>query len=119
MSSRCWISNQQIFALGQELVQRRIEQADGDRQRFHGLEQTDKVGALHRQQLLERVAAVLLVVGQNHGAHVPDAVFGKEHVLGAAEADALGTEHACLLGIARDVGIGANVAACAAGRPSS
>ena len=88
-------------------------------QRFHGLEQADKVGALHGQELLERVAAVLLVVGQNHGAHVLDAVFGKEHVLGAAEADAFGAEQAGLLGVARNVGIGADRRVCAAGRPSS
>src|SRR6185503_11385142 len=31
--------NEQIFPLGQELVQRRIEQADGYRQRLHCLEQ--------------------------------------------------------------------------------
>ena len=111
--------DQQLFALGQELVQRRIEQADGDRQRLHGLEEADEVGALHGQQLLERVAAVLLVVGQNHGAHVFDAVFGKEHVLGAAQADAFGAEQASLLGVARNVGVGADAAACGAGRPSS
>ena len=63
-------------------------------QRFHGLEEADEVGALHGQQLLESRAAILLVVGQNHGAHVLDAIFGKEHVLGAAEADALGAEQA-------------------------
>ena len=100
--------DQQIFALGQELMQRRIEQADGDRQRFHGLEEADKVGALHGQQLLEGVAALLLVLGQNHGAHVLDAAFGKEHVLGAAQADAFGAEQARLLGVAGDVGVGAN-----------
>ena len=111
--------DQQIFALGQELVQRRIEQADGDGQRLHGLEEADEVGALHGQQLLERVAAVLLVVGENHGAHVLDAVFGKEHVLGAAEADAFGAEEDGLLGVAGNVGVGADPAACAPGRPSS
>ena len=34
----------------QELVQRRIEQADRDRQALHDLEQLDEIGALHRQQ---------------------------------------------------------------------
>ena len=54
----------QILALGQELVQRRIDGADGDGQRLHGLEEADKVGALHGQELLEGGAAVLLVVGR-------------------------------------------------------
>ena len=73
------------------------------------LKQTHKVGALHGQQLLERVAAVLLVFGKNHRAHVLDAVFGKEHMLGAAEADALGAEQARLFCVARNVGIGADL----------
>ena len=78
-------------------------------QRLHGLEEADKVGALHGQELLEGGAAVLLVVGQDHGAHVLDAVLGKEHVLGAAEADAFGSEQASILGVAGDVGVGANL----------
>ena len=98
--------DQQIFALGQEFVQRRIEQADGDRQRLHGLEQAYKVLALHGQQLFERIAPFRLAVRQNHGAHVLNTAFGKEHVLGAAQANAFGSEQACLLGVARDVGVG-------------
>ena len=47
----------------QELVQRRIEQTDGDRQALHDLEQLDEIGALHRQQLRQRRAARLLVFG--------------------------------------------------------
>ena len=37
-----------------------------------------------------------------------DAVFGEEHVLGAAEADAFGAELARHFGVARDIGIGAH-----------
>ena len=36
-------------------------------------------------------------------------VLGEEHVLGAAQADALGAERARLLGVARDVGVGAHL----------
>jgi len=90
-------------------VQRRIEGADGDGQRPHGLEEADEVGALHGQELLERGAAVLLGGGEDHGAHVLDAVFGKEHVLCAAEADAFGAEEQRLLGVAGDVGVGADL----------
>ncbi len=77
-------------------------------QRLHGLEEAGEVGALHGQQFLESRAAILLVVGQDHGAHVLNAVFGKEHVLGAAEADAFSAEQTRLLGVARNVGIGAD-----------
>ncbi len=88
-------------------------------QRLHGLEEADEVGALHGQQLLESRAAVLLVVGENHGAHVLDAVFGKEHVLGAAEADAFGAECTSLFGVARNVGVGADAEPADRDRPSS
>jgi hypothetical protein len=40
---------------------------------------------------------------------VLDAVFGKEHVLGAAEADAFRAKQASILGVAGDVGVGANL----------
>ena len=58
---------------------------------------------------LSAARRVLLVVGENHGAHVLDAVFGKEHVLSAAEADAFSAEHARLFGVARNVGVGADL----------
>ena len=44
----------------QEFVQRRIEQADRHRQAGHDAEDLGEVGALHRQQLVERAAAALL-----------------------------------------------------------
>ena len=37
-----------------------------------------------------------------------EAVLGEEHVLGAAQADALGAERVGDLGVARDVGVGAD-----------
>ena len=43
-------------AVGQELVQRRVEQPDRDRQPVHRLEDPLEVGLLERQQLLERRA---------------------------------------------------------------
>ncbi len=76
----------------QELVKRRIQKPDRHRQPLHDLEQLDEIRPLHRQQLRERGAAGLLVFGQDHLAHGADAGFLEEHVLGAAEADALGAE---------------------------
>ena len=51
-----------------------------------------EVAALHRQDLGERRAAALLVVGADHLAHRENAVLLEEHVLGAAQADALRAE---------------------------
>ena len=64
-------------------------------------------------------AAVLLVVGEDHGAHVRQTIFREEHVLGAAQADAFCSECACLDGVARNVGIGANLQLADADPPRS
>ena len=89
-------------------MQRRIEQPDGHRQAAHDLEQLDEIVALHRQELGERGAALLLVVGEDHLAHGADAVLVEEHVLGAAEPDAFGAELHRDARVVRRVGIGAH-----------
>ena len=48
-----------LVALRQELVQRRVEQADRHRQPAHDGEELDEVLALHRQELCQRRAAAL------------------------------------------------------------
>ena len=90
----------------QELVQRRIEQADGHRQAGHDLEQLDEVLTLHRQDFGERRATPVGILGQDHLAHrgQPDVV--EEHVLGAAETDALGAEAARRTGVERGLRVG-------------
>ena len=65
-------------------MQRRVEQPDGDRQSGHDLEELDEIGALHGQDLGERRAATLLIVGQDHFAHGDDAIGIEKHVLGPA-----------------------------------
>ena len=51
-----------------------------------------EVAALRGQQLVERGAAAGLVLGEDHLADVGDPLGIEEHVLGAAQADALGAE---------------------------
>ena len=98
-----------LLIVGHELVQRGIEQADRHGVSVHGLEQTLEVAALNRQQLGQRHAASGLVVGEDHLAERLDAVALEEHVLRAAEADALGAERECLCGVLRGVGVGADL----------
>src|SRR5580700_5837234 len=89
-------------------MQRRIESADHYREAVHGGEETGEILTLHGKQLQQRLAPGLFITRENHGLHVRDALFGEEHVLSAAESDALGAEGARNLGIARDIGIGAH-----------
>ncbi len=65
--------------------------------------------ALHRQQFGERGAAAFLVVGEDHLAHRDDALALEEHMLGAAEPDALGAETARGAGVERRLGVGAHL----------
>ena len=100
------------LALGfvrQEFVQRRIEQADRDGQAVHRLEDADEVLALVRQQVLQSGSAFFFRLREDHGPHVLDAVAFEEHVLGAAQADALGAELASPLGVVRRIGVRADL----------
>ena len=58
--------DRQLGAVGQELVQRRVEQPDGHRQPVHRVEQLDEVLPLQRQQRAQRRVALLVGVGQDH-----------------------------------------------------
>ena len=92
----------------QELVQRRVERTDGHRALAHGAEDAHEVLALHGQQLGERLFATLDVFGQDHLAHGDDAFAAEEHVLGAAEADALRTEGDGIGRLVGLIGVGAH-----------
>ena len=96
----------QLLDRGQELVQRRVEQADRHGQPVHRLEHFLEVGALGVEQPGERL--VLLVRGrrQDHLANDREPVRGEEHVLGAAQPDALGAEAPGIGGVLTGVGVG-------------
>jgi hypothetical protein len=97
----------QLRAVGQELVQRRVEQPDRDRQSVHRGEQRDEVGPLQRQQLRERRLPLGGVLGQ-HQPFDQHAALAQEHVLGAAQPDALCAHVPRAGGVLGGVGIGAH-----------
>ncbi len=107
-----------LLVLGEELVQRRIEQPDGDRVRGHGAEDADEVLALERQQAVHRLLPVLDVLGHDHVAHDRDALVAEEHVLGAHQPDALRPELPGLGRVRGSVGVGAHPGRGAIPRPS-
>jgi hypothetical protein len=82
----------QVLALRQELVQRRIDRTNRHRRAVHRLEHAVEVLALHRQELVQRLATICFVVARIMRLHDRNATFAKEHVLCAAQADAARAE---------------------------
>ena len=102
----------ELEAVGHELVQRRVEQPDRDRHALHRLEHALEVLLLQGEQLIQHRAAAGLIVGHDHDLHLWHAVSGHEHVLGSAQADALGTEAPRAARVLGSVRVGAH-AECA------
>ena len=98
-----------LLVVREELVQGRIDGADGDRALAHGHEDAFEILALQRQELGERLPAAVHVLGEDHLAHRADLALTEEHVLGAAEADALGAEGNRVGGLIGLIGVGADV----------
>ena len=96
----------ELGEVGQELVQRRVEQPDGDRQAVHRLEDADEVLALQRQQLRQFGLAGSSSVSARISRSTSCAALAEEHVLGAAQADALRAEPAGPRGVLGVVGVG-------------
>jgi hypothetical protein len=92
-------------------VQRRVDEPDRDRQVGHRGEDVLEVGLLHRQQLVQGGLPGGGGVRHDHAPHHGQAVRGHEHVLGAAQANALGSQLAGLRGVLARVGDGAHAQA--------
>ena len=94
-----------LLVVRHEFMEWRIEKADRGRSAVEGLEDAFEVVPLVGEQLGERLAAVVLVLGENHLPHRVDAVALEEHVLGPRQADALGAEGDRVTNLLRRVGI--------------
>ena len=77
--------------MGQELVQRRVEQSHRQGTPVDGLQDLFEVRFLQRAQAVDRVRALRVGLREDHGRHQRLAV-AEEHVLGPAQADAFGAE---------------------------
>ena len=95
-------------------MQWRIEQPHRDRQAVHRVEDLGEVVLLDLAQLVERGRLLLVRRGEDHAAHDGEAVGGEEHVLGAAQPDALGAEAAGVGRVLPGVGVGAHTELAAA-----
>ena len=96
---------------GHELMQGGIQEADGDRAALHSLVDALEVALLHGLQDSQSALTLLHGVRADHAADGADALALEEHVLGAAQADALSAELAGLSGVVGGVGVGADLQA--------
>ena len=96
----------ELTGVGEELVQRWVEEAHRHREPVHRLEDLDEVGTLGDSELLERGVLGRGVLGQDHPTHDGEAVLGDEHVLGPTQPDALGPHPPAVGGVRPVVGIG-------------
>ncbi len=95
--------------VGEEFVQRGVEEADGGGAAGKGAEDGLEVVALVGEEFFEGVLALFEGGGEDHFAHGVDAVAFEEHVFGAAEADAGGSEGDGVGHLVGLVGVGADV----------
>ena len=104
----CASSRISSLFLGQELMQRRIEQANGDRQPGHLRRMPTKssrcIGRIFASALARCLAFSAMIISRTASMRSG----AEEHMLGAAQADALGAEIARDLRVMRRVGIGAH-----------
>ena len=91
---------------GHELMERRVEEADGDGSALEGFVKRFEVALLHGQKFGKRLFALLDGVGDYHLTHRHDSVGLEEHMFGAAQTDAFRAESARLTGVSRGVGVG-------------
>ena len=96
----------QLLFAGQKFMDGRIEKTDGHGMRRHDLEQFLEVLALHGQQFLQGLAAVLSGLGHDHLDDHGQALHGIEHAFRAAQAYALGAVFQGAVRIHRRIGIG-------------
>ena len=96
----------QFLVGGQELVQGGVNEADDHGQTVHGAEQAFKVVALEGEQFFDSFVLLHAVLRHNHLLHGRQALRLKEHMLRAAEANALRSIFTGAGGVVRVVCVG-------------
>ncbi len=96
----------QLLLGGQELVDRRVEQANGHRVGGHDLEQPLEVGTLQGQQATKGLLAGLRGLGDDHLDDDGQSIHVVEHALGTRQPDPHGAVLERTQGVRRGVGVG-------------
>ena len=97
------------FFRGNEFVERRVEETNGDGSAFECFVKRFEVALLHRQEFGKSFFSLFDGVGNYHFAHRHNSVRFEEHMLRAAETDTFRTEGTCLTCILGGVGVGSDL----------
>jgi hypothetical protein len=95
----------QLPGVGEKLVQRRIEKADGHGQTVHDLEDLFDVAPLQGLEFRERLLGGVLVLREDHAVHHLKPSVLHEHMLRQAQTYPLGAELPGLLSVVRSIGV--------------
>ncbi len=98
-----------LRTLGEELVERWIEEPDRDREPVHRAEDLLELLSLEREHERERASPRTIVVGEDHLAHRLERFRLEEHVLGAAQSDARRAEASRALRVGTGVRVRAHL----------
>ena len=102
--------DRKLGEIRQELVQRRIDQPDGHRLPIHSQQQRLEVSSLQRFELRQSLLLLLRRFGQDE-VFDECSTLTQEHVLRAAQADALGAEASRSAGVVAGVCVGPDLQA--------
>ena len=103
------LAHGEVDQVGEELVQRRVEQPHRHGQAVHRLEHRLEVDDLRRFEFRQRSGFGRRVVAQDEPTHDLQTVGGEEHVLGPTEPDALSSQLPRHTRVAFGIGIGPNL----------
>ena len=94
---------------GNELVERRIEETDGDGHALQSFHKTFEVRLLHRLDGVESAFTLLLILGADHLAELFNSARAEEHMLGTGKTDTFGAKFKRSLRVGGGVGVGADL----------
>src|SRR5574344_1519028 len=93
------------MVIWKEFMERWIQESDDYRKTVHCLQDTFEVASLHWKKFCKCSFPCPCVVCKNHLSHGDDSVSAKEHMLCSAETDTFSSNHDCISGILRSIGI--------------
>ena len=101
--------HEEIFFVGEEFMERGIQETDGNGEPGHDFQDAVEIAFLHGKQFGKGGFAAFHGFGHDHFLHGGKTVDFHEHMLGSGETDAVSAEIAGFLSIDGVIGVGADI----------